>query len=272
MHRNQHYDALNGDPRNTNSRRSDNSDDVNHVITDIVDIKRCQKVDINDIIVKEVVQRHERIEALDAQRRIVAKADIPRGTVLGQYIGTEYLEREFDKKFESTNEETLRNMYSFDLSLHVPKGMDDEGDCKMNGNGKEEYFNDLCTKQSMVIDGWAQRHKNMMIFINDCRADIDLEVVAEEDMKYWNCSFRTVQVHGYPAVYVITRRDIKAGEELMVYYGEDYGKSVRSKAAHEQCMARIRGLVDNTILSILGWQNEEIPTDYRESYDLTDDV
>ena len=56
-------------------------------------------------------------------------------------------------------------------------------------------------------------------FINDPRRNFfDNAAVKEEDMKFWNIDFVVYYVNGWPRIFMITRRDIKANEELMAHY------------------------------------------------------
>merc|ERR1712048_779077 len=63
-----------------------------------------------------------RIKALcsGCQRGIKALMDIPKGTVIGTYVGIEYSADEYQAIFAHSNEEALRNVYAFDLTVHLP--------------------------------------------------------------------------------------------------------------------------------------------------------
>eukprot|EP01083_Nonionella_stella_P067426 178332_1 len=200
-------------------------------------INKNDTVNAKDLM--EVYNIHEhRVKALMHQVGVRAKRNIPKGTVIGQYTGTQYLSDEFERIFEHSTEYDTRNMYAFDATMYVPSDM---------GNDRS---------YEIIIDGYDQSKTNQLIYINDCRKDIDIENPTKEDMKYWNCSFRTLYVSGCPAVYVLSRRDIRKGEELNTYYGARYGTTIRSKNNYESLMGRIRGLVDDSMIAYVGMEAE----------------
>merc|ERR1712157_639412 len=60
-----------------------------------------------------------RIRALCSgyQRGIKCLMNVPKGAVIGTYVGIEYLYDEYQRIFVNSNEETLRNVYAFDVTL-----------------------------------------------------------------------------------------------------------------------------------------------------------
>merc|ERR1712129_280307 len=128
---------------------------------------------------------------------IKAKIDIPGGTILGQYTGKEYLEHEYEDVFHGSNEYDLREMYAMDATMYIP---DDE----MTDNELySDVFYNNAKQETIIIDGWAHKEKNLLIYINDCRLDIDEKIPTAEDEKCWNTCFRTVHVNGYPMVVMV---------------------------------------------------------------------
>ena len=166
--------------------------------------------------------------------------------MIGQYIGVEYLDHEFQDVFGHSNEETVRNVYAFDQTLSVPP--DDP-----NGEVKEER---------VIIDGYGLRemvtaqikrnvvpqHSAHMLYLNDCRADISNEYPTEEDSQYWKVDFVNTEVNGYAMVFVVARCDIKKGEELLSWYGESYSGALQQQDEYERMRNSVITLIDSTIL------------------------
>merc|ERR1712150_54310 len=78
-----------------------------------------------------------------------------------------------------------------------------------------------------VIDPFIGDWKSdelILRFVNDCRADIDKHKLSKEDERYYNVEYVGMKVNGWPQTYLVTRRDIKAGEELMTFYGKEFSK------------------------------------------------
>ena len=62
----------------------------------------------------------------------------------------------------------------------------------------------------------------IIIYINDPRANILEPDLTEQDKKYQNAAFRGVVINGIEYTYAVTNRNIRKGEEIMIYYGQDY--------------------------------------------------
>merc|ERR1712129_591675 len=92
------------------------------------------------------VRNHERIPALNGQYGLRTKCDLAKSTVVGQYIGVEYLESEFQSAFSSA-QEALKNVYAFTLSVG-----DNPTTKKKNKNEDERVENVLFAKVS--LNGW----------------------------------------------------------------------------------------------------------------------
>eukprot|EP01084_Bolivina_argentea_P060271 110133_1 len=105
--------------------------------------------------------------------------DIPKGTIIGQYCGIEYIENEFDELYGSTNEYAMRNAYAFDANIIIQDDdeNDEDDDDDIIGMGNHHKVIPI------IIDGFALKHK--LIYINDCRADINKKIPTSEDEKWW---------------------------------------------------------------------------------------
>eukprot|EP01083_Nonionella_stella_P038669 105136_1 len=217
------------------------------VCADIFGVNDCFKMNLLDYVEAFQIPRGHRIPSLEGKIGLRCKRFIPKGTVLGQYIGTEYIAKEFDTIYEHSNEWDLRNMYAFDLNLYIPSDLDDENNIKENPS----YYQ-TATKRELIIDGWDQRKINPLIYINDCRQNIDEDTPSKQDEAFWNCSFRTVVINGWPSVFVLAKGDVNVGEAFNIFYGDNYGVSINKMDSHQLLMARLGGLVDDTVLKMLG--------------------
>ena len=72
------------------------------------------------------IEKHSRIKALDGQNGLRAKTDIPKYRVLGQYLGVEYLEREYEDIFSGTEEGSKHELYSFAEKVETWTPTDDD--------------------------------------------------------------------------------------------------------------------------------------------------
>ena len=261
--RNNNYNNRNN--YNHNHNHNDNHNRNNYVTPgnlvsdakyeEMLKLSECTSMSAKDMIECYHIQEH-RVSALIGQVGVRAKRDIPRGTVLGQYTGTEYLDEEFDKIFQHTNHYDLRNIYAFDCPLlQIGTSNDGDGDSKMDDDYQDG------TNKKMIIDGYAHLKKNYLVYINDCRKNIKGTEPTDDDDKYWNCSFRTVFINGYPAVFVIAKKDICAGQDLHVFYGANYGNSLRNVEHQKVMKSRMLSLMDNSILRILGWKDGQTRND-----------
>merc|ERR1712187_586523 len=85
---------------------NDDTDDDNYTLKMQTEVMERYKI-IN----------HRRVSALNGQFGVRAKMEIPKHTVVGQYIGVEYLESEFHSAYSGTPENELKNIYAFTLSV-----------------------------------------------------------------------------------------------------------------------------------------------------------
>ena len=201
--------------------------------------------------------KEHRIVALrESQRGLRAKINIPKHTVIGHYVGVEYTEKEWEDTFPGSNEESVRNVYAFNQTLRVPKE---------NHNKNHNHTGDAIEYDEvrMVIDGHglnqmidrdkkskkqSSQYSAHLLYINDCRQDINLEDPSDEDSKYWNVDFVSAEIDGYSMVFIVTRRDISKDEELLGWYGADYCKALKEHDRFQRMQNNIITLVDNSVL------------------------
>lgn len=195
----------------------------------------------SEFIEKFGIDNNHRISQLNGRMGLRAKRDLPENTVLGQYCGIEYLLKEFEDVYNGTKQGDLKNIYAFNLEVLMPKqqnnnnnnigngnGNDDNGDLNMGNN---EYIEGK--KYQIVIDALLDinntNNRILLTYINDCRSDISGESMQNNDKAYENIKFVKVFVNGWPMIFVVTSRDIKQNDEIMGYYGKEYGLAIQAK-------------------------------------------
>eukprot|EP01084_Bolivina_argentea_P093108 167481_1 len=184
-----------------------------------------------------------RVPVLNGEHGVRCLMDIPQHTVVGQYCGVEYLESEFHNAFIGTRENVEKNIYAFTLMV----GGHRSGSESPQGNTPTP------TKK-IVIDahGFHMNAPNgtkpLLLYINDCRADISAKHKTQDDEKHENVMFCKVSLNGWPSIFVITKRVAKKGEQLLGFYGNDYWDAVQEKELQETIRNRNRNLIDRNII------------------------
>ena len=186
----------------------------------------------HEVLEQFEIGRHDRVQALNGQRGLRAKVDVPAMTVLGQYVGAEYLEEEFHAAFSGTAEFAAKNMFAFTLSV---------GDRKKTKG----------PLPTIVIDPLGLEDpdglKPVVMMLNDCRADISSPDKTAADERAENVVFAKVSLNGWPTLFVITKRRVKAGEEILGFYGSDYWDALKAKQLQQHIQQRTQHRVDNII-------------------------
>jgi len=114
----------------------------------------------------------------------------------------------------------------------------------------DSEYDDIPNK-IFIIDPFIGDWKNdelLLRFVNDCRADIDDMEPTTEDNKYYNVEFVGMKVNGWPQTYLMAKRDIKKGEELMTYYGADFSNAITMKLEEEERKRIRKQRIDQDIL------------------------
>lgn len=183
------------------------------------------------------------MRALDGQFGLRAKVDLAAMTVLGQYVGVEYLEDEFHAVFSGTQEDAMKNIYAFTLSVG-----DDPTNSKMKKQSAGARSGPKIVIDPLGLDANGNGLKPMVMMLNDCRTDISKAEKTKEDERAENVLFAKVSLNGWPSIFVITKRDIKAGEELLGFYGNDYWDALKAKELQQRIANRTQNLIDNSII------------------------
>ena len=185
--------------------------------------------EVDEVLEEFVIPKPHRISALIGQKGLRAKMDIPLNTCLGQYVGVNYLKQEYLQIFENSSEGYLRNMYAFDLKVDV--------------DGKEV---------ELIVDGYALiqmiGESGHLMRINDCRLDIHMEQPSNDDRKFENVELVECKVNGWPVIFVITTKAVKAGDELFAFFGAHFGVAMKGWDDNDKWRHRIRMRLDAQVM------------------------
>ncbi len=203
----------------------DNSDSDSDESDDDDDDKWKSQV---SVLARYDVSQHAHIPSLNGQRGLRAKVDIPKGTVLGRYVGVEYFADEWQDIYGGTRDEALHAVYAFNTEIDDPS------------NDDQAY--------KTVTDAIAYDDSTLLLYINDCRQNmVNNEVPSSDDEPWWNVEFVRVKLNGWPAIFVVTRREVSAGVELLGWYGHDYHVACRDKNRWQQMRGIIQHYIDEAL-------------------------
>lgn len=217
-----------------------------------------EEVYLESILEKVIIKDHPRIPVLNGQNGVRVKRDIPKNTCLGQYIGGEILQDAFDKIFDGSGREYDHNLYSFDQEIDakelqrvnvIPK--DKKKKSRKRGRKKGKLSKDEVPQKIFIIDPfigeWGE-DELMLRYVNDCRADINTPTPTTDDNQYYNVEFAGLSVNGWPQTFLMTKRDIKRGEELLTYYGDEFASALTMKADADKQKQLKKERIDQQIL------------------------
>ena len=91
---------------------------------------------------------------------------------------------------------------------------------------KEDILKNLYLIGESSIDPLflPENKRPIIMYINDPRLNIFTHDMTKEDKKFENGWFYGVTVNGIDYTYAVANKDIKKGEEIMIYYGTKYHK------------------------------------------------
>ena len=180
---------------------------------------------VNQSDIMEVINitHHSRLPILIGQTGVIAKRFIPKGTILGQYMGNEYFSYTHDNYFDKC-EMWYRKKYRFFVQV----------------------FNTFKDKnEKLAIDPFPQ-YSNPLIHLNDVRYDITKVGRSSKESELENIVFLEVLINNWPHIvwthiyihclyiyilwfvskikkkFVGASKDIHKGSEILSYYGDDY--------------------------------------------------
>jgi len=185
---------------------------------------------------------NERSPALVGQRGLRALVRIPRGTVIGEYFGREWMENEFDDIYSGTKDWVDINEYALCPSVEVKipysklKYFANVGGVEKVRGSRDKW---MVEEYHIVVDGLNKksRTKAMMIFMNDCRRDIFMTNMTDDDERVMNAKLMTVYHNGWPRIFVVATKDVEQNEEVFTFYGKQHVRWEQDKrryAANEK--------------------------------------
>ena len=204
-----------------------------------------QQCEVDEVLEEFIISKQHRILALMGQKGLRAKLNIPRNTCLGQYVGVTYLKEEYVQIFENSSEGYLRNMYAFDLNVDV----DEE---------EVELVLDCFALTRMIGES------GHLMRINDCRLDIHQPRPSNDDRMFENVEIVECKVNGWPVVFVVTSKDINAGDELCAWFGENFGDAMKGWDENMKWRHRIRMCLDNQVMDE---ERDALVNDRHDVYD-----
>jgi len=220
-----------------------------------------EEVHLTSLIEKFKIEDHPRIPVLNGQFGVRVIRDIPKNTCLGQYIGGEILQDAFDKIFDGSGNEYDHNLYSFDQEIDekelqrihlIPSKRKSQRKHKRK-KGKEEQLQKIFIIDPFIGE-WGE-DELMLRYVNDCRADITKTFPTAEDGKYYNVEFAGLNINGWPQTFLMTKREIKKGEELLTYYGDEFANAIQMKVEADQQKKRKKERIDSEILGGVSFSN-----------------
>ena len=81
----------------------------------------------------------------------------------------------------------------------------------------------------IFVDGLNHPTPSLMIWMNDCKKDINKQLKTEDDAKYMNVDWVHVWHHGWPKILAVSCKDIKKGDWLFTGYGMSFASLELSK-------------------------------------------
>ena len=188
---------------------------------------------LNDIINKEIIQSGHRIEELVGKYGIYASKDIPKNTVIGKYIGTEVTNKEWNEVFDYSDCDVKHGEYLY--TFHIDEK------AQKNSIESRQVTIDPLEGNLMDVKGDGSGKDLKLLYINDMRQDIFNPTPTKEDKQLQNTSFVVAKVYGWPWVFVVSIKDIKKGDELLLDYGEAYSVLIKENKRWKAMMA-VQGL------------------------------
>ena len=155
-----------------------------------------------------------KVSKLNGEIETFTKMDLPKGVILGQYCGDELLKDEWQNLFNGTKQELQHIKYLHGSTLKIKRNY-----AMINGK-TIEFFIDPTNKYYQDMND--EKRKSPLIFINDCRANIEDEELIDIDEERMNCEYIDILVNNWPSILVRTTKNIKAGETLWINYGASY--------------------------------------------------
>eukprot|EP01084_Bolivina_argentea_P299597 516436_1 len=149
---------------------------------------------------------------LIGQQETYSKLPIPKGTILGQYIGYESIKNEWDNMYKGIKISKLKYRMQYLCHNTIP----------FTNNEPVQIVIDPFDHKTTPI--------NLLHQINDCRSNISSNDMTQDDKHRQNCEFVSVLVNGWSSVLIRTTKTILPYKSLWIHYGNYYGLLFANKS------------------------------------------
>ena len=177
---------------------------------------------------------------------IFANMDIPKDVVIGKYIGFECTNKEWGEIFDYTNADAKHGEYLY--SFNIDDELDD------NHDGSRQITID-------PLEGKLMNGPNgdlKLLYFNDIREDIFNPEPTEKDKQLQNTRFVIAKIFGWPSVFVITTKNIKKGEELLLDYGPEYSVLLKQNKRWSRMINESTNKIANNVIGDIDIDNQYI--------------
>ena len=168
-------------------------------------------VDYRANVIQPITVRTSHVPGLIGELGLEALVSIPKFTILGQFIGSEFDNDLYDQMFEHGIIDSAANRLS--LTATIPRRV------------MRKCFGKKADERAIVISpsiGFTPSQSPLQL-VNDARADIRDSSLPSSDAAYHNCEIAEASVDGWPFALLWTVKHVSPRTELMTYYGSSYG-------------------------------------------------
>lgn len=142
---------------------------------------------------------------------------------------------------------------------------EDEAENKDNEKDVNEYklrsaIDDIKNHDNkFVLDALGYMHvidnqDHLLMFTPDCRDDINVTSINDQEQNRINMEFVTAIINGFPRIFAISTRDIEANEAICGYFGEEFTaakyQAVKGKITRSRMIAQIDWVLNNPLIHI----------------------
>ena len=151
------------------------------------------------------------LQKLRGQHGAAATEDFDAGLCVGQYVGDEMLDVEFERLYPWPHDRWYAAMH-----LSYDKGINDRTFSRFFSKTPEplrQIPNDIV----LTVAG-----NGTLAFVNDCRADMTEKTITPADEARRNADFVYCDVDGALVPFLVTLKPVPKGHQLLAYYGPHF--------------------------------------------------
>jgi len=165
------------------------------------------------------------------QHGVVAITDIAENTCIGHFYGDEYLLEEFQAKYPFDRRDKMGDPFRRKWDYYLAEGYDGSSTQNLSLPKNltvviDAYFDfdhiQYKSDQALSLEQ-SQQKVTLEAIINDARTHVLKEALSAEDVDRLNTEFVYCEVDGVLMTFLLTHKEIRAGEQLFIYYGPNYG-------------------------------------------------